>query len=107
MCIEDVRMGRQSNAQTQSTAIAAGGTAQVLPADPFRYCVILSPPSAGSITYNIRPNPADGEGLTFHQGSSPIALDIQSHGDLVRRAWFAYATNAVTVAPLTVSMTKE
>jgi hypothetical protein len=100
-------MGRQSNAQAQSTTIAAGGTAQVLPADPYRYCVILSPPSSGSITYNIRPNPADGEGLTFHAGSSPLALDIQNHGDLVRRAWFAYSANAVTVSPLTVSMVKE
>jgi hypothetical protein len=107
VCIEDVRMGRQSNAQAQTTEIAAGGTAQVLPADPYRYCLILSPPSSGSITYNIRANPADGEGLTFHQGSSPLALDIQSHGDLVRRAWFAYSANAVTVAPLTVSMVKE
>lgn len=107
MCIEDVRMGRASTSEAAVVSIGAGGVAQVAPADPYRFALVLSPPSSGSLTYSINRSPGDGEGITFHQGSSPLILTIQDAGDMVRRPWFAYATAAVSVAVHTSQMRKE
>lgn len=107
MCLKDVLMGRNSTSNAATVSIGAGAVKQVLPADPFRYAIVLSAPSSGSITYSINQNPGDGEGIVFHQGGGPVTLNIQHHGDMVRRAWYAYSVNAVTVAVHTAQMREE
>lgn len=107
MCIEDVRMGRKTVSFMAIVSIPAGGVRQVLPADPFRYSLTLSAPSSGSLTFSINQNPGDGEGIVFHQGSGPVTLTIQNDGDLVRRAWYAYSVNAVSVALPTSQLRME
>ncbi len=107
MCLKDVLMGRNSTSNAAVVAIGAGAVKQVLPADPYRYSIVFSGPSTGSITYSINQNPGDGEGIVFHQGCGPIALTIQHHGDMVRRPWYAYSVNAVNVAVHTAQMREE
>lgn len=107
MCMEDVRIGRQSTSSAAVVSVGAGAVAQVLPADPYRYSLVLSAPASGSCTYSINQAPGDGEGITFHAGGGPITLGIQEHGDLVRRAWYVYCSAAVRVAVHTSSLRKE
>lgn len=107
MCMEDVRIGRETISSAAVVSVGAGAVAQVLPADPYRYALVLSAPASGTCTYSVNQAPGDGEGITFHAGGGPITLGIQEHGDLVRRAWYVYSSAANSLAVHTSSLRKE
>lgn len=89
MCMEDVRIGRETNA-TDIIVVVASTPTQLVGGSSKRYCLIFSPPTAGRITIGRDSNHvSDGGGLVLAAGCDPLVLTIQDHGDLVRGPWYA------------------
>lgn len=106
MCMEDVRIARHSESgqfdftATNSSQIAISQHAK-------RYAIVFSAPTVGNITYSLN-NPAVlGQGITIGAGGGPIALDLQHHGDLVRRAWYAISDQASVKTSILVSVLEK
>jgi hypothetical protein len=88
MCMEDVRIGRDtmggiapfSASNASNLAIAESVT---------RVSLVLTRPLAGTVTYSTERPAVSGVGINLGVGDSALSLDIATHGDLVRRAWYA------------------
>jgi len=102
MCMEDVKIGRET--MGGQTDLTASLTSQpLLPGADDRYSIVFTAPVAGHVTYSLA-NPAIlGNGINLGVGDGTSQLDIQHHGDLVRRQWFCIADQAS--APISVLWT--
>ncbi len=107
MCKQDVDMGRATQASQTTVSVGAGVAQAVLGPDPYRFSMVLTPPATGSLTYSIRPDPTNGDGLVFHTGSSPLTLTIKDHGDMVRKPWYVYSTNAGVIGVLSTQFAQD
>lgn len=86
MCLEDIRLGRETLSGV--TTLVLDGTDQpLLPQSMSRIALILTPPSQGVVFYHIGSTIPANQGIRLAAGDGPLILDIQQHGDLVRRAW--------------------
>lgn len=92
MCMEDVRIGRESQGQYGDAVIATTVTPYV-PADPHRIALIMWGPPSGTSELSTNPKFSSGQGFHLGSGEGGVVLDVQRHGDIVRRAW--YATHSV------------
>lgn len=84
MCLQDIKIGMNSNCVT--VAIAATATAQLALAENVnRTALVLCPPSAGTTVFSFGQLPGTSlTGVRIAAGSSPVLLDIQHHGALLR-----------------------
>jgi hypothetical protein len=73
---------------------------QLVPPDPQRVALLLSPPSAPMLTITVAPQRIDSaaQGFCMLQGSSPMELTWERHGSLVRQAWWGFASMATAIA---------
>lgn len=87
MCMEDVRIGRKSSGTV--TPVTCTTAAQLaVPGVANRTALILGAPSTGNVCYSTSPTVAAGTGFNLSSNSGQMDLTIQSHGDLVRQAWY-------------------
>lgn len=87
MCMEDVRIGRDTSTIVNTFTTSAAST-ELLKPNPLRLAIILSPPAAGTVFYSPEPISAGGNGLCLQLGSTPLALNVKDHGDIVRQGWY-------------------
>lgn len=88
MCMEDIRLGRQT--VTMEVPISLTNASQAfLERDLFRTVLILWPPPSGTTTFSINSPVVVDQGITVPSGSPPVVLNIKDHGDIVTRQWFA------------------
>lgn len=92
MCMEDVRLGRQSHAQ-EIKCIVTTTSALILPYDPHRIALVISCPTGSNVHLSFGPVAVSGGGMVLGQLGTPIVLNIQQHGDIVRRAIYAVSDN--------------
>ena len=93
MCMEDVRIGRKTSASQVDLTVGLTSI-QAIGGSPNRYCLVFSAPIAGHVTYSLD-NPAVlGNGINLGVGDGMYSLNIQHHGDIVRRPWFAISDAA-------------
>lgn len=107
MCMEDVRIGRETTGGQVATTVGTTSV-QILSGSPHRYSIVLTPGIANHITFSTE-NPAVlGQGINLGPGDGCCKLNIQHHGDLVRKAWYAIAdagSNAIAV--MVTNLAKE
>lgn len=88
--MEGVRLGRESNGQSLVVPLSTvSGLA--IGESLTRMALVFPGPLAGNVTYSLQNPAVSGQGLVLNASSGPFSLDIQTHGDLVRRAWYAVA----------------
>lgn len=88
MCMEDVRMGREVRSGQIRVPISAASVG-VVANSPSRYCLVLCPPSTGTMTLSILPEAVANEGIVLAAGNAPVIFTVDDHGDLATRAWSA------------------
>lgn len=88
MCMEDVRMGRETWGQYQSVAIGTTAVQLWGHADK-RVRVVLFGPRSGIATVAPTPNPTIGQGILISASDQPIILTIEDYGSILTNAWFA------------------
>ena len=107
MCMEDVRLGRESPGNLVFATIGTAST-PFLPADPMRVAIRFGAPSAGTITYSTETISAVGNGLIVSTSAPGFDLDVKTHGDIVKRAWNARADAAGRlIAAIVVILPKQ
>ena len=75
--------------QSATVFTTVGTTAvQVVPADPRR--MVLTFFSNSNTRYTI------DNGPTIQQGSSPLTMDYETYGNVIRKPWFAVGPAAAT-----------
>lgn len=96
MCMEDVKIGRA--ALTSETQVAIGvASGNVIAASPNCFCLIFSPPAAGTVYLTTNGPAVVGVGLALTANAGPIILTLELHGALVTKAWFGIASGATTI----------
>lgn len=95
MCMEDVKIGRETGGNEVPYSVGASAI-QILPNDPKRTSLILSPPIANTVTFGFTNSVASGVGMNLSVNSSPIVLNIKDHGELVTKPIFAIGSGAGT-----------
>ena len=107
MCIEDVRMGRETGVATRSVNI--GTTPTMFVGDSLqRTALLISAPSATRITLSEDPNVTDLNGIVLYANTNPLILDIKSVGNIVTRRLYAVSqTNAQVVGFVEVFLMRE
>lgn len=88
MCMEDVRLGRMMTGEEINTVVGLAAT-PVIDFDTERSFILFSPPLSGIMTFSIFPTMVAGSGLNIAAGQDEVSMDIQTHGNLVTKAWFA------------------
>jgi len=101
MCMEDVRLGRDAYDNRYRYTIPAGGSLQVLSANPDRYSLLI--PSHGNVT-TLAADTVDLPGIT--QGSINLAyqnlrISISTDGGLCTSAWYV-SNSGLTSQDITV-----
>lgn len=97
MCIEDIRLGRET--RTATTSRSVGTTAvQLVQRATDRTSLLISCAVGDRITLSHDPGVTDQFGLVLHAAGSPLLLDIRQHGDIVVGPIYAVASaGTVTV----------
>jgi len=90
MCMEDVRIGRESTSASRKVTVGTGST-PLISHSPTRTVLIVSAPVSKRVTLSLVQPAVDRVGITLHPGSSPLVLTVQTHGDLVTRSLWAIA----------------
>ena len=107
MCMEDVRMMRDTgvattNVNVQITPTLLCGNALT------RVALIISAPLATRITLSENPNVTDLQGIVLFPGQNPLTLDIKQVGNVVTRRLYAVAqTGAENIGFIEVFLQAE
>lgn len=102
MCMEDIRIGRESGTGIKTVTCPAATITRLCPADPSRTRLILS----GDGVTNVTVGPADMSlsavsGFAITPSSGTLVIRLEDYGSLVRQSWSAIPQGAdliVTVA---------
>lgn len=97
MCMEDVKIGKA--AICTETVVAVGAASGLLiAAAPTAFSLLISPPSAGTITISTI-NPAVlGAGFNLAAGQPMLRLNVEQDGNCVSKAWFAIASAPTNIS---------
>lgn len=88
MCMEDYKLGRET--QSGSVIVPLAGVSKIVIGESeTRTCLVLGNPLANNVTYSLQNPAVSGSGLVVNVNTGPVILDLQTHGDLVKRPWFA------------------
>lgn len=96
MCMEDIRLGRQSLWTETNTAVGIA-SGNLVAGSPTRDVLIFSPPLAGTVTISTVSPVVAGVGFALNAGGLPLMLNIRDHGAMVTAAWFSIATAATSI----------
>lgn len=90
MCMEDVRLGRETLGRSQTISVLT--TKVVLVAENRdRYAVIISAPTTNPLFVSWENDLGVTTGIRLAAGTSPLILTIQQHGRLVQGPIYASA----------------
>lgn len=107
MCCEDLQIGRESQSNEQTVAVAATGS-PIVGFSNNRIALVFGPPVTNNVWLTTQSAGAVGTGILLRTTDPPMKLDIQRYGDLVRSAWIAFpaaATATITVFEVSNSKT--
>ena len=108
MCMEDVRIGRETQSREVTTTVAvAPNRTQLLTGRAERVAIIFVPNAGADYEVTTTSRTGSGGGLLVTTLMPPITLTIQEHGDLVRQAWFCIAAAAIDVTVFEVWLAKQ
>ena len=81
-----------------ATAFTTVGTTavQVVPADPRRMVLTFFSNSNTRYTLSNSAGATIDNGPTIQQGSSPLTMDYETYGNVIRKPWFAVGPAAAT-----------
>lgn len=96
MCMEDVRIGRATQAAESQQAVGVA-SAQIVAASPNCFSLIFSPPVVGNITLSTVTPVVLNAGYNLSAGGPPLILTLEQHGAMVTKAWFAIGSAATTI----------
>lgn len=96
MCKEGIQLGRTTVSGVSSTSISTTGI-EAVPADPYRTCLIITPPTANRITLSDKADVTDGNGIVLAAGNPPLILDIEHHGNLVTKRLYGVSNTGSNV----------
>lgn len=96
MCIEDIRLGRQTN-WTEANVAVGVTSGNLVAAAPNRVVLIFSPPAAGTVTFSSISPVVAGAGFALNSSGLPIVMNIETWGGGVQAAWFAIASVATSI----------
>lgn len=88
MCMEDVRLGRDTMSG-MSPFLASVVSTLAIGQGNMRFSLTFPRPLAGSVTYSLNNPAVSGVGLVLGVGDAAFSMNIKTDGDLVRRAWYA------------------
>ena len=98
MCMEDVRIGRETVPAEWQKAITDTG-AIIVSQNDLRYSLVIANIGANPIWLSFTKPTASGTGIPLAVGATFGPLDVQHHGNLITRdIW------AITAAGLTASV---
>lgn len=98
MCIEDIRLGRQSYSREDHVSVGTSLSVLVPNADN-RISLVISAPTQGNVYISVNPNDAGTNGIQLSAGMPPLQLTIQSHGGIVRkRLYVVGSASGITVS---------
>lgn len=99
MCMEDIRIGRATDGEYRTRAIAATAT-QILMRNKWRTRAVIFGPRSGSVS--IAPNSSliVGEGIVMTAGDEPKILRVEEYGNLLCLDWWAISTVGTTSVDL-------
>lgn len=87
MCLQDVLIGRATKGGFSTVSITTSAK-QIVGQSMSRFALLICAPTSGVLT--IAPDPAvtNGVGISIQAAQGYVWLDIKTHGDLVKHAWF-------------------
>lgn len=89
MCMEDIRLGRESTAVVNQTTIPANQRVQLCGDDIARTALLISNDGVNLVLLTPRGAPQTAAfGIALTSGTPFIQLTIEEHGNLVQSAWF-------------------
>ena len=93
MTPESIRYGRRT---TSSQQLVIVGTSSVtfLVSSPRRVAIIVSAPPTNRFTLSLQTTAVLDQGINVYPTGQPLVLTIETHGDLVTRAWTAISATA-------------
>lgn len=108
MCMEDIRIGRETTSSITMVEVPGSpSTIQVARADPKRISLTIQ--AASNATVSVGPNSTiainTGIGLTLP--GHELHLNIRDHGSLVQREFWATASTTQTIAVLEAFLGKQ
>lgn len=84
MCMQDVLIGRKSQA-FQVVQTVPVTSIVLLESDSNRFSIVISPPSAGTLTLSFAETAIANEGIRIDTTGEPFILTLKEHGSLVTR----------------------
>lgn len=107
MCMEDVQIGRETQGG-QVTVPLTVVSVPLIGESKTRTCLLLPNVLTGNVTYSTNNPAVSGSGFVLNANTGPVLLDLVSHGDLVRRQWFAVMdAGAATVVAFFSDLARE
>lgn len=94
MCLEDIRLGRDSGAQARTVAVNNAGVGQLCPADQNRTRIILSTTDSGFRAWPASMSRISGMGLSVRADVPPVVIDVETYGRLVQDEWISFGLAA-------------
>lgn len=88
MCMEDVRIGQNTPVDELSKTVTTAST-QLVDRNERRTLLIIYPPPSGTLTVSILTPVVANVGVTLQTTSPPLIMSIQTHGQLLYKAWYA------------------
>lgn len=108
MCMEDVRIGRESTAAEYRVVLPTGTVKQIVPYDKDRIALIISPPDLNTVYLSFSQDPGSGVGFLLSYRAGPLCLSLQEHGDIVRRAIYGISpSGGEVVCAWTATLAKQ
>lgn len=89
MCMEDIRIGRQTYSDSKVITVNNLTAVPLLPADVNRTYIVIPSTSFGAYYIGINDAVTVNSGFEIRQNNSPIILKIADVGNLVTRQLFA------------------
>jgi hypothetical protein len=90
MCLEDVRLMRETSAN-DFVVLVAGVGLLVVPQERKRVALVVQNIGTNPMQISLTKPSALGSGMSLPVGGNPVVFDIQKHGDLVTRGFWAIA----------------
>lgn len=91
MCMEDIRIGRQTKSFTRNLNSTPGAN-NGIPANADRIALLISSSNAGDLFLTTASEPANNTGLRLPMDGLPLLLTISDYGDMVRGQILAFHT---------------
>jgi hypothetical protein len=106
MCMEDVRIGRDSGS-TQQIVEMTTTPRPIVEVDQFRTTLIISAPSAGILTLSFLPTVTANNGIRLNTTDPPLILTLQKHGSIVTRMIYGImSAGTINIGVWTAQLTK-